>query len=1813
MYGRKMVRAVSIILIMALLFTLMPMLMTGEVKAAEAPPIEVNGPTLLEAENLDYVPAVFTNRNKNSGNLALGKELYASTNGSEPIWRDADGNLTANPGLEFIFKAVEEGTYNIWLLVNSSTPNKNIWVSNFAVTDGTLVTFGGVGGQWQWKSVRSYSNLAAGTEVRVRMKPNLSGFSIDKICIAKSGFTPSGDPLQPIDITVEGAASVALGNTLQLTAMSPSVGAAYQSVTWSVYQGSGAAIDQTGLLTGTAKGTVIVRAAANDASGIFGEKLITITDPNRVPVSGITVSGQNDAARMDAGGTLQMTAAVMPAEATYKAVTWSLQSSIKPGSSINAETGVITAGAKADRLLIRATAKDDSGVYGETTITVFDTSVVFEPPPYNTVDGHPRLLFRAEDIPAIKANMQKVQNKNALDAHLKNLLTATSGILPKTAATTENFNEKILTQIESYAFDYAINGNEASGRTAINAMRNYVNTVIFDYSQTGSVYNKTGVTIYTISAVYDWCFPLLTEDDRNLFAQKICEFTEFKTGYPPTMLGNINGHGAEGPILRDLMSAAVAMADEFPFIYQNVAGRYFNRMVAPRSYLYQTHSNLNGMWYTHYRSPWEILSTIIVDKGFNIPKVYGLDQQYLLYWSIYSQRPDGGQLKDGDGSGFNKNFNRSATLFGGYYKDPFLKYLQIRSNLNFTLESPYQNITMNPVEFLLFNDPDLTPKAFNQLPLTKYFASPRGSFIARTGWEEGVEAPTVVAEMKVNEVFIGSHQHLDAGSFQIYYKGALATDDGVYKGAKSGVQQDSSDYGSDHWKNYALRTVAHNAVTVLDPDEVFKTGVTGYVNDGGQRYPNNGTEPGNREQLENPNSEYRTGKVLGQEYGLDPIAPNYTYLKGDLTGAYSSKISDYERSFMFLNLKDKDHPAAMIVFDRVISSNESFKKAWLLHGLEQPEVSGNRTIFRNTRLDSNFQYNGKLTVDTLLPKADNTEISIIGGPGQEHWSGGSNHYGQPSGATEGVGYRIEVSPKAAAQTDYFLNVLQMTDANPDVAALPVTMIETEKRVGVVVSDRVAVFGRAKERTQEPVEFSFTNAGEFEITVADLKEGTWSIAKDGNVYGTAVATLDGGVGVFKGGPGAYRLVYAGTQGERPPVLPEPIKEPAIGVMANGLPVYSEVSPLMQGNSLLLPVGILKNFHAEVAEADGAATITLLDTEVKLTAESGIAYVNQSPVTMAVPAVLKEGRLLVPVDFISQALNLETVYHENVQILAINEKESTAGTPEEGYITIKDSSTSEVTAGSEPKKSYDQSNSTYWAAHGYSGQWVQYDMGKIVDITSALIMWHNKKTRQAVFNIEVSDDGAVWRKLFENNITGSLSDNFTFEEYVFPTGTKARYVKITPFGTTKDDKNTINEIKFRAGDSTKPVVETTPPTDGGYGGNQTRPEEYNAIIQTNGSKEMTLPVAVDEKANSASINLNEFIKTFQENEVPVISIPAIPGVNAYTLEIPVPSLSAPQNKELLVLATAAGSITIPGNMVKGMAHAQGGVAGITIGLGDKAPLPAEIRAAIGDRPMARLALTIDGKQVQWENPNAPTRVRLPYTPTEGELKDPEYIVIWAVDGSGKIAAVPSGRYDAATGTVAFTATHFNNYAVAYVHKSFQDLAGVEWAKKSIEVMASKGIIDGTSANAYAPSLNITRADYLHLLVKTLGLTAEAEGNFGDVSPGDYYYQALGIAKKLGIAAGTGNNRFDPKSSITRQDMLTLTARALEVFKGLKMEEGAAALEQFYDRGDISPYAMKSLNALVKEGLVAGMGDGRLSPGGLATRAEAAVFLYRIYTGN
>ncbi|CAM4426448.1 hypothetical protein FHS16_003711 [Paenibacillus endophyticus] len=169
--------------------------------------------------------------------------------------------------------------------------------------------------------------------------------------------------------------------------------------------------------------------------------------------------------------------------------------------------------------------------------------------------------------------------------------------------------------------------------------------------------------------------------------------------------------------------------------------------------------------------------------------------------------------------------------------------------------------------------------------------------------------------------------------------------------------------------------------------------------------------------------------------------------------------------------------------------------------------------------------------------------------------------------------------------------------------------------------------------------------------------------------------------------------------------------------------------------------------------------------------------------------------------------------------------------------------------------------------------------------------------------------------------------------------------------------------------------------------------------------------------------------------------------------------------------------------------------------------------------------------------------------------------------------------------------------------------DWANDAIAVLAKQGIINGTSATTFEPGKRITRADFMEMLVRMLDLKADVTSNFSDVSANDYYYKALNIVKALGIANGTGDNKFNPRDFISRQDMMVLISRAMEVTNKLDLSGMPADLNGFKDKLSIAPYAIDAAAEMVKAGIIQGNGSA-LNPKGQATRAETAQMIYRLY---
>jgi heparin/heparan-sulfate lyase len=665
---------------------------------------------------------------------------------------------------------------------------------------------------------------------------------------------------------------------------------------------------------------------------------------------------------------------------------------------------------------------------------------------------HPRLYLRARDLPDLERRTAHPALKPVYDR------LATLG------------RQSPALGLEYDALRYLLTrDDDLARRTAAVALK-LLEDSTFDMAKQ-DITRPIGRLMVTGAIVYDWTYPVLTADQKARYVDRLRYWaTKLECGYPPPKQAVLTGHFSEWMLMRDMLSAGVAIYDEFPEMYQLAANRFFGLYVPVRNWWYQGGAFHQGSAYAETRASSELYPLwIFARMGFGSP--YDPALQRLPYEWIYERRPDDQLLRNGDGQF--KSPGLRSLLNASFYNDGYV--------LADWLREPRTSADGLIFEFL-WRDPDLQPKPIAELPLTHYMGTPYGWMVARTGWD----ADAAIAEMKVNEYNFANHQHLDAGDFQLYYKGALAIDSGVYEGTGGG-------YGSPHDVNYNKRTIAHNSLLIYDPAETFTRSRATLRNDGGQRLPNGWREPRN---LEDVQANYRTGEVLGHA-GND----SYAYLHGDITRAYSEKARKVERSFVFLNLKGERVKAALIVFDRVLAANPDFKRYWLLHSINEPKVEGN-TITVN--------HGGKLVDQVLLP--ERVEITPVGGEGKEFWVFGENFPSKPRTADSEVGgWRVEVSSTA----DTFLNVMQMMD--PDVAPLPVKKLTN----GVEVANTTVLFenpGRIQSR------------GRF--LIAGIAEGEWRVR--GPVTRSIHVTRDEHALWFEGPAGAYTVEMWG----RPGGLPHP---------------------------------------------------------------------------------------------------------------------------------------------------------------------------------------------------------------------------------------------------------------------------------------------------------------------------------------------------------------------------------------------------------------------------------------------------------------------------------------------------------------------------------------------------------------------------------------------------------------------------------------------------------------------------------------------------
>ncbi|MDO4541451.1 MAG: S-layer homology domain-containing protein [Bacillota bacterium] len=183
-----------------------------------------------------------------------------------------------------------------------------------------------------------------------------------------------------------------------------------------------------------------------------------------------------------------------------------------------------------------------------------------------------------------------------------------------------------------------------------------------------------------------------------------------------------------------------------------------------------------------------------------------------------------------------------------------------------------------------------------------------------------------------------------------------------------------------------------------------------------------------------------------------------------------------------------------------------------------------------------------------------------------------------------------------------------------------------------------------------------------------------------------------------------------------------------------------------------------------------------------------------------------------------------------------------------------------------------------------------------------------------------------------------------------------------------------------------------------------------------------------------------------------------------------------------------------------------------------------------------------------------------------------------------------------------------AAAEVNLSFADTQN-HWAKTYIEYVTNLGLFQGTSANTFAPNINMTRAMFVTVLGRFSGIdqTLYPESYFGDVAVGQWYSAYVQWAAANGIVYGHDNGNFGPNDNITREQMAALIYRYC-AFAGIDPIMISNDYK-FNDEAAISSYAIGSVNFVKLTGLLTGKGNNQFKPKDNATRAEVATVMTRL----
>lgn len=173
-------------------------------------------------------------------------------------------------------------------------------------------------------------------------------------------------------------------------------------------------------------------------------------------------------------------------------------------------------------------------------------------------------------------------------------------------------------------------------------------------------------------------------------------------------------------------------------------------------------------------------------------------------------------------------------------------------------------------------------------------------------------------------------------------------------------------------------------------------------------------------------------------------------------------------------------------------------------------------------------------------------------------------------------------------------------------------------------------------------------------------------------------------------------------------------------------------------------------------------------------------------------------------------------------------------------------------------------------------------------------------------------------------------------------------------------------------------------------------------------------------------------------------------------------------------------------------------------------------------------------------------------------------------------------------------------------FSDVSTSAYYYEAVKWAQEKGITGGIGNGLFGPNQPCTRAQIVTFLWRAAGSPEpKSMSSFPDVSADSYYAKAVAWAVESGITTGTGDGKFSPDATCTREQAVAFLYRA----SGSPAISGGSA---FSDVAANAYYA-DAVAWAEKNGVTGGIGGGLFGSGNTCTRAQIVTFLYRAYQGK